>query len=332
MLVQSDRTLRSELLVIDYGNRISEQISINGLNKVFEAVYVKKIKSTSNKSIKRYIQNAIFLVRKDTFDLKKTNRYDKVYISGTEMNSKIVALYYVKKGASLFYLEDGLASYDLVLKKETKYKQDTVLKLMYGYRALDVCQGLYVHVPKCVMDNSNDVPLFTIPQIDNDFDMLSLCDSFISEGTTFHHKYVFLNAWFENEDMYKEQMRYIQILKKKRGQEYCIKKHPNEMNNNPSEEYIYEDCGNFELANCMYDMSDKLMISIISTACLTPYFLLNKSMKVIFLYKIFLRKYVMEEWKRIDNVIRKMIHEYGLQNLVFIPESIDEYVSLLEML
>ena len=145
----------------------------------------------------------------------------------------------------------------------------------------------------------------------------------------FQKKFVFLNAWFSQEDMYNEQLSYINCLKEICSNTYSVKLHPHEKDTDISEKYYIEDCGNFEIANILYDSTNKIYISIISTACLTPKWLADSKPIIIYLFDIFLGKFEIPEWKETKKVISKFIEKENYQNRIFIPRTMEEYRKIL---
>lgn len=320
------------LLILDYGSGILKKLNIESLKRVFSKVISRKICKMTESVYKRYLFYFREIISLKPYGLNIKKHYDDIYISGTEMHSKIIAMQYVKGGADLHYIEDGLGTYDGVLNAKTKYKQDTILKIFYGKRALDICKDLYVYKPNLVINNTFGIPIKQINNI-NKFCSFTEIESFFKEKSSdFSRRFVFLSGWFKEDDMYEEQRKYVEVLKEIAPFDYCIKPHPNETRIIDIDNELNENCGIFEVANLLFDMSDHVFVSIISTACLTPKMLYDKKPVVIFLYKIFQLKFNIPEWNETDKVIRRIIEQEDYESKVFIPESIEEYISMVNNL
>ena len=131
--------------------------------------------------------------------------------------------------------------------------------------------------------------------------------------------------------MYREQEKYMDLLKECKPEDYCVKPHPRDLKMNESK-YVMENCGNFEVANMYYDMSDKVFISIISTACLTPYMIYNRKPVLIYLYKIFLKHYMFKEWIEAAKIIEMVASSDEYTGKIFLPNSLEELKMIIKSL
>lgn len=330
--IAKSREDNPDLLVLNYDGGILKKLNFTGLKKIFSNIYTYDICPITASARVRYSFWAKEIINKNSYGINYQVGYKDVFISGTEMHSKIAAMKCESKGAKVHYFEDGLESYDALLDESYKYKQDTILKLIYGNRALDVCQDMYVHLPELVRNNSLNKSIVKIQNLQELYTWSEVQTCFSDECKPFKRRIVFLNAWFKDAEMYEEQRCYIDLLDSVTGGDFSIKKHPNEIRveNEPCNQY--EDCGNFELANYRYDMSDKVFISIISTACLSPSILFNRTPYIIFLYKIFEAKFEMPEWTETDKVIKNFVDFSGMENRIFIPSTLGEYREILQQI
>lgn len=322
----------NDLLVMNYGNDILNKIDMHCLKQLFRKIYLVEICGFTDCKIKKYISLLKNLFSRKPLGIDLRNKYDHIFITGTEMYSKIVAMKYWKKGTKIYFIEDGLGSYNAILSKDYKSKQDMPLKLVYGKKSLDICEGIYVYQPEILINNSYKIPVFriNINLTCNYQDML--LKLFQNNLKPFSKQIVFLNAWFKDDEKYLEQEIYLKVLASKYSEKYCVKLHPNEVNDDISNNYCIEDCGNFEIANGLFDISNKVYISIISTACLTPSIIYGKRPYIIFLYKIFMKKFDMPDWYDVEKVIERFIIIKEYENRIFIPNSLEEYKKILDML
>lgn len=322
----------NDLLVMSYGNNILNKIDRNCLKRFFHNIYLAEICGLTDSKIEKYISLLKNLFSRRPLGINLRNKYDYIVITGTEMYSKIVAMKYWKKGAKIYFIEDGLGSYNAILSKEYKSKQDLPLKLVYGKKPLNICEGIYVYQPDILINNSYNIPVFQIKiNLTCNYQNM-LVELFQKNLKPFSKQIIFLNAWFKDEEKYIEQDIYLKVLASIHSEKYCVKLHPNEINANISNNYCIEDCGNFEIANGLFDVSNKVYISIISTACLTPNIIYGKRPYIIFLYKIFMKKFDMPDWYDVEKVIERFIKIKEYEDRIFLPNNLEEYISILNML
>ena len=91
-ICDSESTIKSEcdLLLIDFGTDILKSIEIDELKKQFANVYTHHIKVQKGKFAKR-ISLIYQIYKKRPFGLKIDNKYDTIYIFGTESYTKAIA-------------------------------------------------------------------------------------------------------------------------------------------------------------------------------------------------------------------------------------------------
>lgn len=324
---EKSKKSKKDVLILNFNNGLNEKINYNSLAYIFDNIFhIDVCKMSDSKTKKAFcIMSLLLNSSKDYFN----NKYNQVFISGTEIYSKIIAMKLWKKGTSIFYFDDGLASYESVLNKESKFKQDTIFKVIYTKRPLEVCSGLYVYKPDLVVNNSFKTLINKIKIADDIVFCQEMKDIFTDEIKPFNKKIVFLTAWFNESRYYKEQINYIDTLANLIPGEYCVKLHPSDLRKELLLKYTIEECGNFELTNICYNMKNMVYISIISTACLTPDIMTSNSYTIIFMYKIFMKKYDMPTWEDVDKVIGKYISK-SCKSRIYIPESMEEFIKIIK--
>lgn len=314
----------TDLLLLDWGKKVSTQLNIEYLKSLFNKVYIISLPNKRNyiKLIKHLVVGKIL----------KKYVYKKIFVYGTEIYSRLFSLDYYKKDISeIFYFEDGLASYGRVLNIKSKAKKDIGIKILYGKSHMELCSGLFVYEPSCVMNNTLEKKVFPIKKIlsKDVFKNLNISSCFVSNPKQNVRKIVFFESWFTDFEKYNKQKSLIEMMICRLDvNKICIKKHPSDVNNFSIEQRIevIEDLGNFELYNLEHDVTNNIFISIISSACLTPKLIYNQEPTIILLYKIFRKK---EDWIIPDGVIQKIRKTYSIPEKVMIPESISEYEECL---
>lgn len=320
------------LLLLETNKKFSSSINLEYLKTVFANVWIIRFKEYESK-----IRKSLYLL-KETFGTKVYGTsivhydFDEVFISGTEMHSKIVAYKLMGKNTKLYYYEDGIASYYSVLNPTEKSRNDIILKYRYGSMPLDICKCLYVYEPNCVQNNIKNIKLVSIPKLKRrKFRKIDLKKVYLAPPFDFSKKIVFLKAWFENAEKSRLQDDLIEIMVKHLGNDNCyIKTHPNEMKvgkNIPGLNYINTK-SNFEISNYFYNFDECIFISIVSTASFSPKLIYGQEPKIVYLYKIFQNKFRL--WPQIDYTIAGMSQIYKDTNKIYIPNSLEQYAETLD--
>lgn len=330
IIENNDDFLNCDLMIINYGTSILKDIDVGYLKTKFHDVTVKPASRVSSGIISYLnIITRIFGTRIQSFFCKK---YNYIYLTGTEVYSKIYAFMRLGKKSSLYYYEDGLESYDSVLDNKSKKGKDKIFKILYGKSPLEFCSGLLVYDPTMVVtndDNKKLIPIMKMRYKDN-----RKCDyRFVYRGKAkpIIQSVVFLEAWFNDKDQYQLQAKLLsEVLDICGIEKVCIKPHPNELNSTKilyQQQYKGMKC--FEVNNYFYTLEGKLLISIISTASITPKILFEEEPYVLFLYKIFMKEYDVYEWHKTEKVINIIKQRYRKPNRIIIPNSIEEMRSIL---
>lgn len=318
---------KSDVLLIDYGTNIDRYLDLNFMRSKFNNVRIIKHKRRT-RNISIYVNVIKEILKNKILTNRWKIEYKNIFISGTEIYSKIYAYRYMDKLKNLYYIEDGLGSYNAVLDENTKKKQDTVFQFFYKEKPLNICKGAYLYEPSNVINNTYNKALYSIPKVKRDTNTSEIIkNTFKGDVIDIYQKIIFLEAWFNDMEQYMFQNELLKIVIDVIGIENIgIKKHPNNINNTNLYESrsLIEGMSSFELNNIYYSLNDKILISIISTACLTPKMIYDEEPYVIFLYNIFLSKYKFPEWSDAEKVIDKVKKTYRIPSKIIVPETIDE--------
>jgi len=316
---------KADIVLVKSGNNFVNSIYPEKLSAYFDHVYIFELVVPQSR-----LKKLLDVTRKLWFpggilaQLKR--KYQKVFLSGTEIYSKIIAENSRSKEGVFFYYEDGLASYYSVLNEETKKKNDFLLLLRYGHRNLDLCRGMYVYEPECVVNNSKSIPCISIRKIKREKDS-ALGGIFRDTPFSITTRFVFLNAWFEDEREYELQTKLCQALIDKVGSDnVSIKSHPNELNKKEKlkgVKYIDSRCS-FEVSNCYESWDNVVFVSAISTASISPKMVYGDTPKTIYLYRFFQREF--GEWENIDELVSLIRSLYSNERDLLIPDNMDEYL------
>lgn len=135
-------------------------------------------------------------------------------------------------------------------------------------------------------------------------------------------------------DLQAEQLKICDEMKCVFHNEFIVKMHPKQTKDEyDSDSYsVYE---NLEIPwelHCLNDnMENKVLVSIISTACFTPYILFRQEPIVILLYK-FIQCETWHIGKAMDEFIDRLRKCYRNPNRIIIPKDYNEFVNIINKL
>ena len=200
---------KKDLIVLDFGNHVLDKFNNQRLSKVFNKIINLFLPDHNGSRWKEIIE---CLLSKKKFVFLKNIKCTDIFISATDIFSRIIAIKNWKKGVKVHYFEDGLASYNSILKKDFKYKQDLILKIFFGKRCLEICSDLYVYEPVLVQNNTYNIKILPISKKTALHQIEFIRSCFNEPVLEFRNDIIFLTAWFDNKDMYDEQLYYIRLI------------------------------------------------------------------------------------------------------------------------
>lgn len=304
-------------------------------NKVFSNIFIvdRKENTTSKLHLINSIKNIIFPLNylKDNYPIDINlikNQYD--YIVTTKFTPFIAAMWQVNKKAKLHLHEDGAGSYiayfDLEMRSKSYkmfYKLFNNGKDFYNYEKIylnnkDIYtrddKNLVVEIPKFNKDYLKQIKkmfkeyIYDYGDIDIYWLSQKLDDSKGKESFDAEEEVLYLKK-------YKDKVLYCPHPR------YFLCEHDFKISDIKQ---IWElqvlDQDNFD---------DKLIISVHSTACLTPKILFDKQPYVIFLYKLVIK----HDWyffKEMEKVIELFKNSYSDPSKIMIPETLAEYKECID--
>jgi hypothetical protein len=337
-IAESENTYEtSTILFVDYGNDIASKIDLTYLEEKFgEVIFADVSKLKTMNKVKRNLLLFKEMFSKSPFNVHIEKQYSRVFISGTEIFSKIIA-FKVLERAELFYLEDGNATYSLVLNPKSKYRQDTIFKILYGYRPLDICKGVYVYAPECVQHNVKGVPLQRLENLKapDRFKNLNLERLFVLDKQKSVCRCIYFESYFDSDAEYELQKSCLGVLCDFLGKEnVCVKKHPNEIkrindDESHAEKIVKNVC--FEALNYSLNLQNNILVSVGSSACVTPKLIYNQEPITIYLYKIYDSEFP-GKFTDDNESISLYMGLYKNKNVVYTPETMEEFEHILKSL
>ncbi|GAA0319246.1 polysialyltransferase family glycosyltransferase [Bacillus carboniphilus] len=329
-------TKQSDLYILNV-SKVSLEIYKNIKDMdLFRNVYLIKVYADlPNRNRFLYLQNRISKI----FSIKNIipnpdDIYDKIFIVGTEVFSKSIYYYWQKKNNNieLNYYEDGTGSYFRILMENRKMLKHKILNLLKGFDLLSKCKALYVYRPNCVMSRFKHIDIKQIPIIQKDEDHLyELKRIFKNSSQPLSHRLIFFDSDFGDERILNQQIKFVEKIKSTLNNRFFIKLHPNSNSNRYGEKIeLLETTEGFEMINLGQNMSDKILVSIASSACITPKLIYNEEPYIIYLYKL------IDDWDayapNFDFFINSVKDLYDIPERFFIPNNLKEFSDILSKL
>ncbi len=311
--------------------------------KFFNAVYstnilneVDEIYESKNNIVTLTIKKFIYYLNINKICNKLPNNnqiYSKVYISYADVPHQSIYFFFKKKGAILSMYEDGIYTYEFLSIKESITKKILCMFLFRSYY-LNECKEIWVRrIDKININQDSNI---IIRKIENNLfefksDLVKVFNYDINDLEKISNRLiVFDQSNIEVNDIVKKQIEIVDIISKVIGSDQLvIKLHPS------TNKILYSDTYNlitskvpFEILMCMCSMSNKVLISIFSTACFSPKLLLGEEPYIILTYKIlglFDIHFLNDGYL---NFIKKMKCEYSDPNKIKEPDTIEELIDI----
>ena len=269
---------------------------------------------------------------KDKHQLKRqdvSNVYDVIVVP--KYSTIVGAIYRVNPNAKLHLYEDGLGTYslnlDLLIPHSRAYKYLYRYGLAKDFTNFD---SLYLNVPGLYTGDWKD-NIIGIPKYDKDYlkHVRELFKEFAIVENEEDKDIYWLAQTLENENAINTSKELLEsLLPYKDRVLYCPhprwpeKEKPLYDTNN--ENQIWE----LKLLN-MKDVDKKLLISIHSTACLTPKMLYDEEPYIIMFYQMIDDK-VTERNEKFDQKIQLFVEMYKNQDKIMLPKDKNEFIACID--
>ena len=93
---QKYRKFDKDLLILGIGSGLIQQLNLKKIKEIFTEIFIYRICPFSEKKTRVYIFLGKELISRSSYGMDLFTDYTDVFITGTEMHSKIVALKYQK--------------------------------------------------------------------------------------------------------------------------------------------------------------------------------------------------------------------------------------------
>ncbi|WP_028274627.1 polysialyltransferase family glycosyltransferase [Atopococcus tabaci] len=268
----------------------------------------------------------------------KTYDYDRVLVPSDDPPSHVF-WYHIKKhnpNAELYLSEDGTKTYSFFDLTMSKFKS-FYLKKLFKMGFFEEIKGAYLHSPEYFPYQDRGLDLVRIPPLDKTDPVVkevmnSVFDYEPEKGTIDDNtRFIFFDQAFQFESELEEQARLYKLIEKHAAADELVTKlHPRNKRHVYSRT-MYQSYP-FELLQLNNNIEDKVLISGVSTACLTPKLVFNEEAHVILLYKLLRSPIFQQEQKAYFEFAEKVKNDYVNKDRFFIPETEEELVDIIKHL
>ena len=320
----------------EYASRLKELRLFRNV-VVLSNIGITKRMRNSGKVMRSAIITGLYLWSKSFCGkfLIKDTYYNKMYISNNGFYANILKVYFGKHkiDTEVIYFDDGEGSYDNERVFNESRNNDRLKKLL-GIKKEERSLIRFLYFPflyKALNSDSKDI-IKQLPFWDSNKRVEESIIYIFGKAEPISEKYIILDTMpYEWMDAV-EAEEYIELIKHICDQagidQVCIKKHPRDKASYGEEYKEYSGRSTpFECICLSTNMENKVLITLSSTAVLTPKMLFDQEPYIILLYKLFSLKSANDE--RRDRLYYNIANNYNKSERVMIPETFEELSDIL---
>ena len=273
----------------------------------------KEIFTNPNTSLKRLI----------TFNFDK---YEALYVSNFDMFTRLI--FNSHPNLNIYIMEDGSSTY-FINYATIESNNNSIPDYNNIFAAI---KGIYLYLDDMMLYDVN-YPIIKLPPINRK--QKDIYNKIFNYKKQVLPKYIFLEQSYVADNKVNNDLEFIRSAFRNVGfNNLIVKDHPR----NPySRSFMHGysrrfDCSApFELILLNEDIEDKVLVTVNSTAALTPKFMFDSNVKIVFIYKAITGQTIWTNQAQYDKFIDKFIDKYNIGNM-FTPETFYAYELLLKQM
>ena len=333
-----------DLYILDHSPECHKYYLILKENEFFRQVYFLKTREAYSLLKKNKVINLLSYTKKALNALNykkleknipnKESRYNTVFLAYPDLPTQIIYYYFKKQNSNikLNLFEDGIYTYNALNKKDS-WLRINFSRIVFGSYVLDDCKKVYTYKPSFINVKNRNIEKLKIPEIKKTGNEgVAILNKLMAYDECYlkylSNKCIYFDQPFGFDAIMKQQLKIIEIISEVIGPEHVgIKMHPRTQGD------VYKDiCKTinikipFEVLELNFDINNKILISILSTACLNPKIIFNEEPYIILLYKIVDLNATDDAFL---DIVSKVKDSYNNKNKFFIPETIEELKTIL---
>lgn len=265
------------------------------------------------------------------------NIYNMLFISNNAVICRLTYLYFYKyhPNTIINFYDDGIGSYCNKMIFSPSCIERLYQRLFVNVKFYTKHLNLYVYCPEMVSKKiassfSKVLKIYSLSTIENIkeifVNVFGVECEFISQ-----EKLIILDSW-KKAELYQAGIEKMERIYSRLVNDYhgnvIVKTHPKDSDNKYRYETINASGIPFEYFCCMTDLSNRIIVTNLSSAAFSPKLLFNQEPTIIFLYNIFYKDLIENDLHFIE--ISEYLKKAYSKEKVFIPKTIDEAVDIIK--
>ncbi|MCR4861349.1 MAG: alpha-2,8-polysialyltransferase family protein [Ruminococcus sp.] len=301
----------------------------------------EKLSDQTNSSVEYFLDKLkkahIYVNKKNIYKSLPNGKakYDVINIAYADYPSQCIYYYFKLKGAKLAFFEDGTYTYNC-LAVRISITRRVISKLLFGSFINDDVKKVYVRIPsKLNQGKRNKISVEPINscKCDNKEILFSIFKGKKKDIDILNKRIVFFDQNIEYAEVKEKMIRLANDINIKYGKNnIVVKLHPASRNINDYSEQVNMVSSRlpFELIMEELPMNNKVLVSIFSTACFSPKFIMDEEPYIIFTYKALGFDKVGWFNDEYTRLIRELKDTYSDPKRVLVPKTYDDVIIFLD--
>ena len=305
---------------------------------LFEQLADENVKRRSDKYFNQIKKILTYLNKRAIWDSipNKGKQYTKVHIAYVDSITLWVYTYFKRSGSELSLFEDGTYSYGCLMCKKSLIRRLAEM-FLYNGSGIEECVQMYVkHPEKVKLGKHNYVKVLSFNgKYDKGIILNTLLPLYgINEVTMskFKRKVIIFDQNVELHDVKEIQKKIAKVMIDVFGSKnVLVKIHPSSHDKEYGNEIsTVTEKFPFELVMAYEDMSEKVLISIFSTACMSPKLDYDQEPYVIFTYKLYGDRVFIDDTYL--EQVEQLRNSYTDKSKIIVPNDMDEMINVVKVL
>ena len=255
----------------------------------------------------------------------KNQQYRVVFISYMNYTAQCVYYYFKKSGAVLSLYDDGIYSYHCLSGKPSLFRR-IANRWLFKSQVADEIVFFYSRDTKGVdVGTHQDIEMIDIPPFPTNLsdDVIAVFGGNHNDIDAFSRRVIFFDQCFDDEPSQLLQQQITQGLFDLLGDELIIKIHPT-MSGSKYNKNIAQISSKvpYEVISGLIPQEDKVLISVLSTACFTPFLIKREEPSVILAFNMLEEDNPLA--KKYVDVYERFQKEYSTRDKISAPRNLEQ--------
>ncbi len=261
--------------------------------------------------------------------------YDEICVGYPDYPTRLAAQTLRCKKTKFSLLEEGTYTYEFLAQKQSFLKK-TAFKFFIGADIVEDSDKVYVYRPEILQQNGKQRQVVKIlPELEKLGEIIRFTYKHdIPAVDTIDKPFIMFDETMEDEVVNANQNRIARSLVKCVGADNCVVKMHPKYTFSPYDEDIplYTAKCPFEILMSTINIDKKVLVSILSTACINPKMMLDAEPYIIFTVKISGVEQSPLHNPEMIKIIDRIKSLYHNPERIFVPESFDELEQIINFL